>query len=121
MLCIPLIFVTLGTLTFTTLILAAFQLHSYIVLLPCRTAQGLMDYFAVAPNSLRNDAAALLNKGAWYNSGIVFYLEVCLLTQVCRNSDELLRIQPGQPFVCDLGDDNSRDRLAARLERVLAP
>ena len=78
-------------------------------------------YFASAPNSLRNDDKALDNKGNWYNSGIVFFLEVCLLTQVCRNSEELLRVSRGDAFVCDLGDAAHRQRVAASLVRALSP
>lgn len=78
-------------------------------------------YFAVAPRSLKFDDKALDNKGAWYNSGIVFYLEVCMLTQVCTNADELLRAQRGEAFVCNLGTADSRAAVAADLVRALSP
>jgi hypothetical protein len=76
-------------------------------------------YFAVAPGSLRNDDGALLNRGGWYHSGMVFFLEVCLLQTVCRNGEELLNLQRGQPFVCDVGDAAYREAAARSLERAL--
>jgi len=32
----------------------------------------------------------------------IFYLEVCLFSQICRNSDQLFEVDVGQPFVCDV-------------------
>ena len=78
-------------------------------------------YFATEPGSLRTSEGTLRNSGAWYNSDSVFYIEVCLLSQICRNGDELLRTQGDKPFICDLGDAVSRGRAAWSLHKALAP
>ena len=37
-----------------------------------------------------------------YTVGDVFFAEVCVLQQVCRNSDRLFAVERGETFVCDL-------------------
>jgi len=35
----------------------------------------------------------------------IFYLEVCLYSQVCSNSDELFRLEVGDKFVCEFSEE----------------
>ena len=36
-----------------------------------------------------------------YSSTDIFFGEVCLLSEVCRNSDKLFQIEAGEEFECD--------------------
>ena len=69
--------------------------------------------FATAPKSLdiwgRKSLGAC---GGWVPDGIrakpheyashdVFFLETCLLHQICINGDELFELDAGQPFACN--------------------
>ena len=76
--------------------------------------------FATAPKQLRSDASDLQNKGAWYNSNAVFYLEACLLQLLCKNGQELLTLEIGDPFVCEEHDESSRVTLKNELQSTLA-
>eukprot|EP00966_Prymnesium_polylepis_P113285 2619685-Prymnesium_polylepis.2 len=61
-------------------------------------------HFADAPKRLdtRND---FWEGGQWesrYAVGDVYYLEICMLSQICRNSHELFTVEVGTFFECDL-------------------
>ena len=61
-------------------------------------------HFADAPKSLdtHND---FWEGGQWearYAVGDVFYLEVCMLSQVCKNAHELFTVGVGAYFECEL-------------------
>ena len=45
----------------------------------------------------------LHTRGAYklYSSTDIFFGEVCLLSEICRNSDELFRLEAGEEFTCD--------------------
>lgn len=69
-------------------------------------------HFAVAPHDLNvamfrdgaSGASSRHHVGAYEKSDI-YFLQVCLLAQICRNADELFRLYPGQLFSCDVVED----------------
>jgi len=44
-----------------------------------------------------------------YATDDIFYLEVCLFNQLCKNGDDLFRLNQGDPFVCDLDPKRLRE------------
>jgi len=52
--------------------------------------------------------------GDGYATDDIFFLEVCLLNQICANSEELFTLQVGDFFVCDFRNE-LMDELAAIL------
>ena len=70
--------------------------------------------FATAPNSLHTHGWKPFGKcGGWtptgkcdggYATDDIFFLEVCLLNQICVNGHELFELKVGQPFYCQFDD-----------------
>lgn len=70
--------------------------------------------FARPPKSLRIwDGAPAFGKCSGYTdkrcderfgfaNDDIFYLEVCLYSQVCSNRNDLFSVEPGSPFICDV-------------------
>ena len=44
-----------------------------------------------------------------YTVSDVFYSEACVLLRICRNGNEVFKIERGQPFHCDVDVDGYRD------------
>ena len=87
-------------------------------LLPGQKARRIV--FAQAPNSVAPDGSTgkpLGVCGGWtppgapkggifgYATEDIFYLEVCMFHQICRNGDKLFQIGVGWTFVCDFDQD----------------
>ena len=53
--------------------------------------------------------------GSGYAVSDVYYAEVCVVSHVCKNRDELFRLGYGDPFVCDL-DEHAFGQLREWLE-----
>ena len=49
-----------------------------------------------------------------YATDDIFYLEICLLNQICTNGDQLFRLRAGEEFVCAYSSQRFRD-----LQRML--
>ncbi len=77
-----------------------------------------MMHFATAPKTLRIEEWGSQNGFKGWNSyriKDVFYAEVCILSQICRNGAQLFQIERGEAFYCDLDRrrvDEMRDFLA---------
>jgi hypothetical protein len=78
--------------------------------------------FAVAPNTLSLDPAHGVFgtcrgftdapcKMPWigFANDDIYYLEVCLFSQVCANRDELFALAKGQDFVCRVDEPAFRE------------
>ena len=46
----------------------------------------------------------------------IFYLEVCLFSQICENSDKLFEVDVGERFVCDFSPDGFEDLKSMLVE-----
>ena len=47
--------------------------------------------------------------------------QVCMFSMICRNNEELFRVDANQPFICDVNDDTGADIQSGfwRLHRLL--
>mmetsp|Transcript_31075 Transcript_31075/g.65134 ORF Transcript_31075/g.65134 Transcript_31075/m.65134 type:complete len:165 (+) Transcript_31075:451-945(+) len=52
-----------------------------------------------------------------YATDDIYYLEACIFSQICRNSDELFTLGVGDPFICDF----SEDKFASLQQTLLSP
>jgi len=70
--------------------------------------EGAKLHFATAPNTLdtRNDFPKDYYWKEHYPNNDIFYVEVCMISKLCRNSDKLFQLQVGETFVCET--DQSR-------------
>ena len=58
-----------------------------------------------------------VNGGVYgYATDDIFYLEVCIFNQICRNRDELFTVGVGEPFHCDFSEEQFRDLQKMLLE-----
>ena len=55
--------------------------------------------------------------GFGYATDDIYYLETCIFSQVCRNSDELFKLAVGDVFICDF----SHEKFAELKELLLSP
>ena len=58
--------------------------------------------FATAPKSLSLAQVNARVSGRYFPVGDVFYLELCLLSQLCSNREELFEVEAAAPFECDV-------------------
>ena len=89
--------------------------------------------FATAPSSLSpvGGARPVGKCGGWvptkpppgsdgagygFASDDIFYIEVCLLSAVCSNSEEIFRVQRGERFDCDFSEEKFRELQAVLLQ-----
>ena len=83
--------------------------------------------FARAPNRLRvrGDGMRLGQCSGWvpqgrplygYATDDVFYLEVCILNQICENGAEIFDLNVGDPFRCQVSDARMRELQSLLLE-----
>jgi len=85
--------------------------------------------FAVAPNALDPSGATGKPLGAckgWvpprvpeggvygYATDDIFYLEVCMLNQICTNGEQLFNLRAGEEFTCQYSSESFRE-----LQRLL--
>ena len=79
-------------------------------------------HFADAPKSLdtHNDFWEGEEWVQRYAVGDVYYLEVCMLSQLCKNSNELFSVKVGEYFECDL-DRGRFEELQAILTTPFMP
>lgn len=52
-----------------------------------------------------------------YATDDIYYLEACVLSQICQNSEELFQLAVGDPFICDF----SREKFVELQELLLSP
>ena len=83
--------------------------------------------FARAPKTVYIDGYPPLGRcSGWTERGCnaerdfanddIFYLEVCLFSQVCRNSDAMFELEVGDRFVCDFDLDGFENLKRMLLE-----
>jgi hypothetical protein len=64
-------------------------------------------YFSIAPKDMDVEP---LKKGTFYRccgdyaESDIYYLEVCMLNEVCRNQNDLFVVDRGEAFVCDFDE-----------------
>lgn len=56
-----------------------------------------------------------------YGNVDIYYLEVCLVTQLCENGDQIFRLRSDDTFVCDFSPRRFRALQAVLLGRSAAP
>ena len=49
-----------------------------------------------------------------YTTDDIFYLETCLLNEICSNTDDLFSVDYGEPFECQFSEDGFNE-----LQRLL--
>ena len=86
--------------------------------LPGQQSSGLV--FAHPPRELNLAAAqrcagfAPLGCQSGYGTNQIFYLEVCIMTKLCRNKENVFELRVGEEFHCDFSADGARE-----LQRIL--
>ena len=66
--------------------------------------RGRATRYPVTATGLAPAASKVVNSTAFDHPGFanddIYYLEVCLISQVCANSDQLFRLQADEDFIC---------------------
>lgn len=90
--------------------------------------QGNTIRFAYAPGKLETkggphplgSCTGYHPEGCWdrgYASSDIFYLESCIFSTICRNGDEIFRVQEGEDWRCDLSSDGYKQMKRWLLRR----
>ena len=97
-------------------------------LLPSQSSRKIV--FARAPNTVRmdgsppfgvcsgfTDRACDVRRGIGFANDDIYYLEVCLYSQICANGDALFGVKAGEVFFCEFSESGFRRLQAVLLDR----